>query len=134
MAEFHNFSDLKVISLLEAELLEVRNQLRRCPGYDPAESLAENAEMFVDCAQLLRKFYIELRGRYQGLKKEHENDKATARTYPIVGSVGNISPDDQFTYTGDSQIHASRIPTQAQLDAEKDRARGLLSPSDRYCR
>jgi hypothetical protein len=97
MADFHNFSDLKAMGLLERELRDVRDELCQASGYDPAMSLAENTRMMVQCAILLGSLHRTLRNQYLELKKELENDKAVARTYPIAGVSGvfsNASPKE----------------------------------------
>lgn len=99
MAEFHNFSELKVRHLLESELLDIRNELLRVPGYDPAESLADNVRLFVDVAQTLACLHRDLRAKYQELKKEQENDKNVARSYPIAGDSGICGVDASQTNT-----------------------------------
>lgn len=85
MADFHNYSDLRAINLLEKELRDVRFELRQCDGYDPAMSLAENVKLFVDAARLLGDLHRKLRKQYIDLKKESESDKSTARAYPLAG-------------------------------------------------
>jgi len=95
MAEIHNFSDLKTIQLLECELLEVRNELRQANGYDPVMSLAENAKMMIDCARLLGSLHKNLRIRFDALKKEQENAKNVARSYPVTGGVRTFTVADE---------------------------------------
>lgn len=91
MAEIHNIRDLKAICLLENELLDVRNELRQWGGYDPTLSLAENAKIMLGCGKLLGQLHQKLKIQYNELKKEQENDKITARSYPLSsGGVDNV--------------------------------------------
>ena len=107
MAEIHNISDLKAIRLLENELLDVRDELRKSPGYDPAESLVENITRIMEVGRYFVKRVMYLRQVVENYKKEQENDKMAARTYPIAGFVGCANEICPTVTAGFTDYHPS---------------------------
>ena len=99
MAEIHNISDLKIISLLENELSAIRELAKEYPDYyDPTEPLSEVVKTILNEAKTmafeslegiftesrLRREVSYLKSQIQALELEKQSEKDIARGYPVT--------------------------------------------------
>lgn len=97
-AELHNIEDLKIIQVLQMELIRIRSVARRLGNYDPADSLDEILSVAVDTGELLAVEHDRMKRELSYAKSEVDalKEEINAKTVfgagdPFsVGSIGRI--------------------------------------------